>query len=134
VGAPFMRTNPNGLRVFEFTGQLREAGRGAACERHLKHCKSTGVTAAGSKWTNNLVAAGLERGCRHLAFDPTRSESHSPTTTTRSNLGFQLSPRVRVSKMVMRKPARALQCEQRKRNCKSKTSISIPAWQMRTQP
>jgi hypothetical protein len=43
----------------------------------------------------------------------------SPATTTRSNLGFQLSPRVRVSKIVMRKPARALQCEQRKRNCKS---------------
>ena len=36
----------NGLRVFEFTGQLRRAaGRGAACERHLKHCKSAGVTA-----------------------------------------------------------------------------------------
>jgi hypothetical protein len=36
----------------------------------------------------------------------------------------QLSPHVRVSKMVMRKPAQRLQCEQRKRNCKSKTSVS----------
>ena len=35
-----------------------------------------------------------------------------PRTTTRSNRGFQLSPRVRVSKMVMRKPLRRLQCEQ----------------------
>ena len=32
----------------------------------------------------------------------------SPATTTRSNRGFELSPRVRPSKIVMRKPALAL--------------------------
>ena len=35
-----------------------------------------------------------------------RGASHSPATTTRSNRGFELSPRVRLSKTVMRKPAR----------------------------
>ncbi len=47
------------------------------------------VTAAGSKWANNLVAAGREPGFRHLAFDTTRSASQSPATTTRSNRGFR---------------------------------------------
>ena len=36
---------------------------------------------------------------------PTRSKSHSPATTTRSNRGFELSQRVRLSKIVIRKPA-----------------------------
>ena len=37
-----------------------------------------------------------------------RGDSHSPATTTRSNRGFELSPRVRPSKVVMRNPALAL--------------------------
>ena len=61
------------------------------------------------------MGANTIRGC---------ATPHSPATTTRSNRGFQLSPRVRVSKMVMRNPLRRLQCEHRKRNCKSKTRVS----------
>ena len=34
-----------------------------------------------------------------------RAPPHSPATTTRSNLGFELSPRVRSSKMLIRNPA-----------------------------
>jgi hypothetical protein len=52
----------------------------------------------------------------------------------RSNRGFQLSPRVRVSKMVMRNPQRRLQCEQRRRNCKSKASIYDDNRYLRTKP
>jgi hypothetical protein len=48
--------------------------------------------------------------------------SSPPATTTRSNLGFQLSPRVRVSKMVMRKPLQRLHPLHRSLNFKSKTA------------
>ena len=48
---------------------------------------------------------------------------HSPATTTRSNRGFELSQRVRLSKMVMRNPCQPLQPLHRRRNCKSKTTI-----------
>src|SRR5271157_6390412 len=37
-------------------------------------------------------------------IDPTRPKPHSPATTTRSNRGFELSPRLRSSKMLIRKP------------------------------
>ena len=51
-------------------------------------------------------------------FPPTRAggkcnqvvfPTHSPATTTRSNRAFELSPRLRSSKIVMRKPLRRLQ-------------------------
>ena len=58
------------------------------------------------------------------ASDPTQSKSHSPATTTRSNRGIELSPHVRLSKIVMRKPRRLLHPVHRNRNCKSKTSVS----------
>ena len=51
-------------------------------------------------------------------------KSRSPATTTRSNRVFELSPRVRSSKIVIRNPLRRLQCEHRNRNCRSKTSVS----------
>ena len=54
----------------------------------------------------------VERLCPETApesaRDPTQSKSHSPATTTRSNRGFELSPRVRSSKIVMRNPLRRL--------------------------
>jgi hypothetical protein len=39
MSVPFTKTNPNAPQVFGFTGQLGRAGRGASCERHLKHCE-----------------------------------------------------------------------------------------------
>src|SRR5208337_2274073 len=50
--------------------------------------------------------------------------SFSPATTTHSNLGLELSPRLRSSKIVIRKPPRRLHPWHRNRNCKSKTSAS----------
>ena len=50
--------------------------------------------------------------------------SHSPATTTRPDRGFELSPRVRLSKIVMRNPLRSLYPLQCNRNCKSKISVS----------
>jgi 2-hydroxy-6-oxonona-2,4-dienedioate hydrolase len=44
---------------------------------------------------------------------------YSPAITTRSNRDFQLSPRIRLSKFVMRNPPRRLHPLQRNRNCKS---------------
>ena len=52
--------------------------------------------------------------------------SHSLATTTRSNRGFQLSPRMRLSQMMIQNPPRRLHPLQRKRNCKSYTSVSDP--------
>ena len=46
------------------------------------------------------------------------------STTTRSSRGFELSPRVRSSKIVMRKPLLRLHPLHRNQNCKSKTSVS----------
>src|SRR5271157_3123160 len=57
--------------------------------------------------------------CNQVAF-PT----HSPATTTRSDRGFELSPRLRSSKMLIRKPSRRLHPRHRKRNCRSYTSVS----------
>ena len=63
----------------------------------------------------------VRHGCKYgsRVFD-----QRSPTTTTRSNRGFELSPRVRLSKTVIRNPPRRLHPWHRRRNCKSYTSVS----------
>ena len=45
--------------------------------------------------------------------NPKRSASHSSATTTRSNRGFEMSHRVRSSRMDIQNPSRRLQCEHR---------------------
>ena len=60
--------------------------------------------------------------CKAAAANPF-APSHSPATTTRSNRGFELFPRVRLSKIVIQKSLRRLHPLHRNRNCKSKTSV-----------
>src|SRR5208337_340505 len=57
----------------------------------------------------------------HVLLRPLRlsKHRHSSTTTTRSDRGFELSPRLRSSKMVIQNSPRRLHCRHRNRNCKS---------------
>ena len=57
-----------------------------------------------------IIHASIITGIRRMATWQQRAEidvssPHSPATTTRSNRGLELSPRVRLSKIVIRKPA-----------------------------
>ena len=57
----------------------------------------------------SIITDGDAWLCRSFAANrlrATQSKSHSPATTTRSNRGFELSPRLRSSKMVIRNPLR----------------------------
>jgi len=69
------------------------------------------VTAAALKYTKNRVAAGRERGLRHLAFDPPGlrfTPQHNPPTLRRGKASSDRSEKISFAKFHARVPQQVI--------------------------